>query len=78
MRVQIYSLRKPVFSREAESVNVKTASGEITVLDDHRPLIAPLMKGPIRVAGGGREDVIKAESGFIEVRPKGEVNILID
>ena len=79
MKVHIYSLKKEVFEREASSVNLKTTTGEITILDDHRPLIAPLAKGLIRVTdAAGKEETIEAASGFIEVRPKGDVSILID
>ena len=65
--------------REVKSVNLKTASGEITVLDNHRPLIAFLGSGPIRIVDEkDKEETLEARSGFLEVRPKGEVNILLD
>jgi F0F1-type ATP synthase epsilon subunit len=79
MIVHIYSLRKPVFNREAKSVNIKTASGELTILDDHRPLIAPVVKGTIRVLDTKeREEVLETKGGLLEVRPGGAVNILLD
>ncbi|MEK7554961.1 MAG: F0F1 ATP synthase subunit epsilon [Patescibacteria group bacterium] len=78
MIVHIYSLRKPVYEQESRSVNLKTISGEITILDDHRPLIAPLATGNIRVIDTqGKEEVVESKSGFVEVRPGGEVNILL-
>lgn len=79
MKIHVYSLKKSVLDREASSVNLKTVSGELTILDNHRPLIAPLVKGQIRITdAAGKEEAIEADSGFVEVRPKGEVNILID
>jgi len=79
MIVHIFSLQKAVLRKESQSVNLKTAGGEITILDNHRPLIAPLVKGQIRITdAAGKEEAIEADSGFVEVRPKGEVNILID
>ena len=79
MLLHIYSLRKPVFQKEVVSVNLKTSDGEITILDNHRPLITPLEKGPIRIIDlKGSEELFEATQGFVEVRPKGEVSILID
>lgn len=83
MFLHIYSLAKPKFYREAESVTVKTPTGEITVLNNHRPLVTPLLKGPIVVRDTKGETVtIDAEGGVLEVRPSsgvgGEVNILAD
>ena len=78
MKVYIYSLRNPVYQRESVSVNLKTISGELTILDNHRPLIAPLAAGPIRVTDTkGKKEVIEATGGFVEVQPKGEVKILL-
>ncbi len=78
MKIHIYSLRKSVYERETVSVNLKTVSGEITILDNHRPLIAPLVSGPIRVIDvQGKEEMAESKGGFVEVRPGGEVNILL-
>lgn len=83
MLLNIYSLRRPMFRREATSVNLKTVSGEITILENHRPLIAPLAARAIRIIDKqGKEHTIEAAGGFVEVRPSpasgGEVNILVD
>lgn len=83
MLLNIYSLRRPVFRREAKSVNVKTVAGEITILDNHRPLIAPLAGREIRIVDAkDKEEQIESAGGFVEVRPnaqsRGEVNILVD
>lgn len=83
MYLHIYSLQRPKFYREVQAVTVKTPLGEITVLDNHRPLVTPLVKGPIVVRDAKGETVtIDAEGGVLEVRPGppvgGEVNILAD
>ena len=83
MLLNIYSLRKPVFRKDAESVNLKTVTGEITILNNHRPLIAPLAPRAIRILDKqGKEHVIEATGGFVEIRPNpqsgGEVNILVN
>ena len=84
MLVHVYSLKKPVFHAEAKSVNAKTVSGEITVLDNHRPLIIPLSQdGALRIVPtAGAEHVFDYHGGFLDVRPAppagGEVNVLVD
>jgi len=78
MTLHVYSLKKQVLKKEVASVNLKTADGEITVLDHHRPLISFLGEGPVRIVDtkGGR-DTIEVSGGFLEVRP-GEINIMVD
>lgn len=79
MQLNIFTLHKPVIRKEAVSVNMKTPLGEITVLDNHIPLVTPIEKGKVRIIEkGGKENLLEAEGGFIEVRPGSEVNILLD
>ena len=79
MKLHVYSLEKPAFERDAASVNLKTAIGELTILDNHRPLIVPIAKGPLRITEReGAEQVIEANGGLLEVRPESEVTILLD
>ena len=52
-----------------KSLNCKTAMGEITVLDNHRPLITMLKKGKMKVVDHkNKEHVIETVSGFLEVK----------
>lgn len=79
MRLHVYSLEKPTFERDVVSVNLKTAAGELTILDNHRPLIVPIVKGPLRIAEReGAEQVIEVNGGLLEVRPGSDVTILLD
>ncbi len=79
MKLRIFSLRQSTIEKTATSVSVKTPLGEITVLDNHIPLVTPIEKGKVRVVGEeGKEDVLEVEGGFVEVRPGSEINILID
>ena len=78
MRLHVYSLKHPVLSKEITLVGVKTPTGEITILDNHRPLITSIVKGPIRIQDvKGNEEQIQSEGGTLEVRPRGEVSILM-
>jgi F-type H+-transporting ATPase subunit epsilon len=80
MRVEIYSLKRILFEGDAQSVNCKTANGEITVLEKHEPLISMLEDGPVRImpAGGGQEQAFAVKGGFIQVNPGHEVRLLVE
>lgn len=69
MHLGIYSLKKILFQGEAQSVNCKTKSGEITILDDHEPLISVLKRGIVKIVdAAAKEHYIPVSSGFLEVR----------
>jgi F-type H+-transporting ATPase subunit epsilon len=79
MKLHVYSLRRPVFFREASSVSVKTHGGEITILDNHEPIIASLDRGTVRIVeASGEVSLVETSGGFVEVRPRGDVTILVE
>lgn len=79
MRLSIYSLKKVLFEGEAASVNAKTASGEITVLDHHRPLISLLESGTVKVIDADeKEHYLSVTSGFLEVNAQNTVWLLVE
>lgn len=53
MKLSVYSLRKILFQGSAQLLNLKTVMGEITVLDNHEPLITVLTKGPVKIVESG-------------------------
>ncbi|MBI2055714.1 MAG: hypothetical protein HYT42_02370 [Candidatus Sungbacteria bacterium] len=79
MKLTILSLKGVRFDGEAAGFNVKTTSGEITVLNHHRPLVSVLAKGEAKIikANGGREK-IHINSGFLEMGSKNDLSVLID
>lgn len=78
MKLGIYSLDKILFQGEMKSLNCKTAMGEITVLDNHRPLITMLMKGKMKVIDHkNKEHVIETVSGFLEVQPGNSARAIV-
>lgn len=79
MILGIYSLKRILYEGEAKSVNLKAVRGELTILDHHRPLIAALNKGPVKITGADEKQVtMTIRSGFLEVKPGGVVNLLVD
>ncbi len=78
MLVNVYTLKKPTFSAQAESVNLTTAVGELTILKGHRPYLTFLRKGPVKILDkNGKISIIEASNGILEVLPGSRVNILL-
>ena len=78
MQLQVISLKGVQYEGDIKSVNVKTTSGEITVLDHHLPLITVRAKGQLVVTdASGKETVIHTESGFLEVKDGNQAVALI-
>lgn len=77
MKLSIISLKGAEFEGEISSLNLKTTSGEITVLDNHRPLITQLAKGQaVIIKEDGEKFCFDIESGFLEVGERNQVNLL--
>ncbi len=69
MKLGIYSLKRTLYQGEAQLVNCKTENGEITVLDEHEPLISVLKEGIVKIVDtAAKEHYIPVSSGFLEVR----------
>ncbi|MEK9166204.1 MAG: hypothetical protein AAB846_00540 [Patescibacteria group bacterium] len=79
MNVGVYSLKNVLFQGEAKSINCKTRAGEITILDNHRPLIGILESGAIKIADEkGEKREIFISSGFLEVRRDNSARCIVD
>ena len=78
MKLQVVSLKGVEFEGEVSSVNLMTTSGEITVLDNHQPLITQLTNGQAIVTKKDGETLnLDILSGFLEVGMENRVSILI-
>jgi F-type H+-transporting ATPase subunit epsilon len=79
MKVSIYSLEKVLFEGDALSVNAKTTSGEITILDHHRPLISELAPGTLTIVDSAKkEHFVPVTSGFLEVSSGNRAKLIVD
>ena len=78
MKITILSLKGVEWQGEAAGLNIKTKSGEITVLDHHRPLMTMLErgKGYVLKNDGGRVP-LEARGGFLEMSPENELSVLV-
>jgi len=79
MFAKVISLKGIEYEGNITSLNIKTESGEITVLDHHRPLITILKKGTASIVGEKNEKKeLEINSGFLEIDSRNHVNVLID
>ena len=77
MKLNIISLKGLEFDGEVSSLNLKTTSGEITILDNHRLLITQLSKGEaVVIKENGNKLKFNIESGFLEVAAGNKATIL--
>lgn len=79
MHIGVYSLQKVLYEGEVRSVNCRTAAGDVTILDHHRPLISVLREGTMTIVdGSGETSYIPVSSGFVEVRNGAEAKFLVE
>ena len=78
MQVTILSLRKIEYQGQAVSLNVKTTSGEITVLNHHLPLVTTLESGRIILTDNdGQKITFPVNGGFLEVAEGNKLTAFI-
>ncbi len=82
LKLKIVTPEKLILEEEVESVTIPTKEGEITVLPDHVPLIAPLAGGDIVAMVNDEYVPMAIVGGFLEVKNSEnggtEVAILAD
>lgn len=82
MNFELVSLDGVKFSAQAYSVILPTASGQITVLSDHEPLLSVVVPGTITIRRDKKDPDYKLEhyatfGGVLEVA-KGGARVLVD
>ncbi len=78
IKFQIITPERVVFSEDVDQVTMMTATGEITVLPRHIPLVTVLRPGELRYKQNGEEKTIAVSGGFAEVKPDNSLVILAD
>ena len=67
------------YDGEAKSFNVMTKSGQITLLDGHRPIVTILAKGLAKaVDAGGEEKIFPHSAGFLEMAQNNALSVFIN
>ena len=70
MQISIYSIQHTLYVGDAEKLIAKTPMGEISILENHLPIISKIIGPEVRMVDkNGESRIIKIMSGFLEVRP---------
>jgi F-type H+-transporting ATPase subunit epsilon len=67
LAVDILTPEKVVMQKEADSVVVPAADGELGILQHHAPLLAQLQPGQIRLRAGDALETFAVSGGFVQV-----------
>ena len=79
MKLKIHSLKGVLFDGDAKRLTLPTEAGEITILDEHEPLIAMTKSGTAIVEDDEKKErFFEINSGFLEVKDTNEVLVLAD
>jgi len=79
MKIAVYSIAETLFEGEADELIAQTPNGQITVLNEHIPLITTITGPYISVVKGGKGPIeIPIQNGVLEVRPQSEVVALVE
>lgn len=80
MHCAIHTIEKTLFDGEIKSINLPTKNGEITVLENHLPIITQTLPGVIHLldVSGTSSAITINTDGFLEVLPENKgVAVLI-
>ncbi len=79
MKIAVYSIVESLFEGKADELIAHTVSGQITVLNEHIPLITTLTGPTLSIIRKNEKqlDILLAR-GVLEVRPQSEVVALIE
>lgn len=74
MRFSIHTIEKTLFDGDVKSVTLPTEAGEITVLENHIPLISLVKPGAVKIVDKNEKTHIIdfGVNGFLEVKPENE------
>lgn len=67
-----------VYDDEIDQVTLPTATGEITVLPHHIPLVSIVAAGELRLKKDGADIPLVVSSGVVEIRPGSEIYVMAD
>jgi len=79
IHVDVVSAEEQIFSGDAEFVVLPGIMGELGIYPRHTPLLTQIRPGAVRItpAGGGAEELVFVQGGFLEVQPH-VVTVLAD
>ncbi|MBU1090098.1 ATP synthase F1 subunit epsilon [Patescibacteria group bacterium] len=78
-KLTILSAERELYSGDAEALTISTEMGEITAMADHRPLVANLEPGELKIQKPGNQtDWMFVGGGVLEFTPANKCRVLAD
>jgi len=77
-KLRVVCPERIILEGEVLEVTLPTKSGQITILNNHAPLISELGHGDIIIRDGKQEQVVLVYGGFVHIKERGNVIILAD
>ena len=77
MKINIISPHQIIFSGQFQSLVLPGATGQLTILPHHAPLLTPLKAGKLKLRTEEQEKIFNISAGVLEVNWQ-EVNVLAD
>lgn len=79
MKLKILTPEKEQYRSTVQGFNVMTTAGEITILDNHVPMISMFNAHTAHIIDNqNKRQPIELKSGFLEMTPENELNILTE
>ena len=67
-----------IYKDDVLKVTVPTEAGEVTILGNHAPMVSILKAGELHIYKDDQIISMAVSTGFIEIRPTGELYIIAD
>ncbi|MBT3817047.1 MAG: ATP synthase F1 subunit epsilon [Candidatus Magasanikbacteria bacterium] len=67
-----------IYKDDVLKVTVPTEAGEVTILENHAPMVSILKAGELHIYKDDQIISMAVSTGFIEIRPTGELYIIAD
>ncbi|MBU0660727.1 ATP synthase F1 subunit epsilon [Patescibacteria group bacterium] len=67
-----------LYQDDVEKVTIPTQAGEITILEAHAPMVSIIQAGEMHIHKDGNVVPLAVSTGFMEMRPTGELFIIAD
>ena len=72
-------MKHTLFEGEAKSITCTSTTGQITILENHRPLLTMLAAGPMKITPVSGEDYyINIAGGFAEVQKNNRIRCIVE
>lgn len=78
IHLELITPDKVLYRQEVSSITVTTQNGEITILQNHVPLVTALAPGVAQIDLGDSKEDIAVSGGFMTVEKGNRVRILAD